>query len=110
MYAAEPVQFDELARSLKSGKPESNTASSVSICDALQVLRPGNLTFPINLALLDGSLAVSDEDVLKAMGLAYSHLKLVVEPGGPVALAALLSPKLSVSGKHHRHRCEWRQC
>jgi threonine dehydratase len=99
MYAAEPEQFDELARSLKSGKPESNAATSVSICDALQVMRPGNLTFPINLALLEGGLSATDEDVLKAISIAYTHLKLVVEPGGAVALAALLSQKMNVSGK-----------
>jgi threonine dehydratase len=99
MYAAEPEQFDELARSLKSGKPESNTATSLSICDALQVMRPGNLTFPINLALLEGSLSASDADVFKAIGVLFTHLKLVVEPGGAVALAAILSHKLNTSGK-----------
>ncbi|CAM4234470.1 L-threo-3-hydroxyaspartate ammonia-lyase [Bordetella tumbae] len=99
VYAGEPAGFDELARSLASGQPESNAPGAQSICDALQVVRPGKLTFPINLHFLAGSLVVSDDDVRRAMKIAYQHLKLVVEPGGAVPLAALLAGKLDVTGK-----------
>ncbi len=99
VYASEPAGFDELARSLKSGQPESNAPGATSICDSLQVARPGKLTFQVNKALLAGSLVVTDDEVRQAMRAAYQHLKLVVEPGGAVPLAALLSGKLDVAGK-----------
>lgn len=99
VYAGEPAGFDELARSLASGQPESNAPSARSICDALQVVRPGKLTFPVNLHLLAGSLVVTDDDVRQAMKAAYQHLKLVVEPGGAVPLAALLAGKLDAADK-----------
>jgi threonine dehydratase len=99
VYASEPAGFDELARSLKSGQPESNPPGATSICDSLQVARPGKLTFEVNKALLAGSLVVTDDEVRQAMKAAYQHLKLVVEPGGAVPLAALLSGKLDVAGK-----------
>ncbi|CAG2153205.1 threonine/serine dehydratase [Cupriavidus numazuensis] len=99
VYAGEPAGFDELARSLASGRPESNVPGAKSICDALQVVKPGKLTFPVNQALLAGSLVVNDDDVRRAMKAAYQHLRLVVEPGGAVPLAALLAGKLDVRGK-----------
>jgi threonine dehydratase len=99
VYAGEPAGFDELARSLVSGHPESNAPGATSICDSLQVVRPGKLTFPVNKALLAGSLVVTDDEVRQAMKAAYQHLRLVVEPGGAVPLAALLSRKLDVTGK-----------
>ncbi|WP_244193906.1 threonine ammonia-lyase [Bordetella genomosp. 12] len=99
VYAGEPAGFDELARSLASGQPESNAPGAVSICDALQVVKPGKLTFPINLHYLSGSLVVTDDDVRRAMKAAYQHLRLVVEPGGAVPLAALLAGKLDIAGK-----------
>jgi threonine dehydratase len=99
IYAIEPSEFNELARSLASGKPERNSAGAKSICDALQVVTPGKLTFPVNQRLLAGSLEVSDDEVQDAMRAAFKHLKLVVEPGGAVGLAAVLSGKLDVKGK-----------
>ncbi len=99
IYAVEPSEFDELARSLRSGKPESNSSDAKSICDALQVKTPGKLTFPVNQRLLEGSLAVTDEEVLQAMRVAFEHLRLVVEPGGAVGLAAILANKLDVKNK-----------
>ncbi|OZI38575.1 pyridoxal-5'-phosphate-dependent protein [Bordetella genomosp. 10] len=99
VYAGEPAGFDELARSLVSGQPETNAPGTRSICDSLQVAKPGKLTFPINKRYLAGSLVVTDDEVRQAMKAAYQHLKLVVEPGGAVPLAALLAGKLDVSGK-----------
>lgn len=99
VYAGEPAGFDELARSLASGQPESNAPGAHSICDALQVVRPGKLTFPVNQHLLAGSLVVSDDETRRAMKVAYQHLRLVVEPGGAVPLAALLAGRVDARGK-----------
>ncbi len=99
VYTVEPQGFDDTARSLEAGRRVSNEAEGQSICDALLAPTPGQLTFPINRRLLAGGLVVSDEDTRAAMAYAFRHLKLVVEPGGAVALAALLSGKLNVRDK-----------
>lgn len=91
IYAVEPEGFDDTARSLTSGVRESVSPDARSICDALLSPTPGALTFPINRALLSGGLVVNDDQVREAMRLAFSALKLVVEPGGAVALAAMLA-------------------
>lgn len=93
LYSVEPEGFDDTARSLRSGVREGVDPQARSICDALLAPMPGALTFPINHALLTGGLAVSDEEVRAAMRFAFSRLKIVVEPGGAVALAALLAGK-----------------
>jgi threonine dehydratase len=90
IYSVEPDSFDDTARSLASGKPEHVAAGATSICDALLAPTPGELTFRINSALLSGGLAVSDDQVRSAMRFAFQSMKLVVEPGGAVALAAAL--------------------
>jgi threonine dehydratase len=99
VYSAEPAGFDDLARSLESGRRERNAQLSGSICDALLVAMPGELTFEIAKQNLAGGVAVSDEEVRSAMRFAFEELKLVVEPGGAVALAAVLSGKVPTSGR-----------
>lgn len=99
VYAVEPDGFDDTARSLKSGERVANAAGAKSICDALLVDRPGALTFEVNRRLLAGALTVSDANVRAAMRFAFEHLKLVVEPGGTAALAALLANKANAAGK-----------
>lgn len=99
VYAVEPEDFDDTARSLKSGTREGNAPSARSYCDALLSPMPGEMTFPINQQLLAGGLSVSDEDVAHAMKVAFNDLKVVVEPGGSVALAALLSGKVDIQGE-----------
>ncbi|WP_412529171.1 threonine/serine dehydratase [Burkholderia lata] len=99
LYAVEPKGFDDHARSLAKGEPVANAAGAGSICDSLQVASPGKLTFPINKRLLAGSLVVDDDEVRRAMRVAFETLKLVVEPGGAVPLAAVLAGKLDVAGK-----------
>lgn len=94
VYAVEPEAFDDHCRSLRSGVRESVVRGGYSLCDALLAPMPGELTFRINHALLAGGLAVSDEAVKGAMRAAFEHLKLVVEPGGAVALAAALDGRL----------------
>jgi threonine dehydratase len=100
VYAVEPVGFDDTARSLASGQREHNDGETKSICDALLVPTPGELAFSINARLLKGALVVSDDDVKAAMVAAFHHLKLIVEPGGAVALAAALSGKLDCRDKN----------
>ncbi len=94
----EPDDFDDTARSLEAGEPLCVDHSARSICDALQARSPGKMTFPINQKLTGPGLSVSDDEVRDAMRFAFRHLKLVIEPGGAVALAAVLSGKLDVSG------------
>ncbi len=99
VYAVEPVEFDDTARSFASGERVRIDDSARSICDALQTPMPGELTFAINCDLLSDVLTVSDDEVRSAMRFAFRNLKLVVEPGGAVALAAVLSGKLDTAGK-----------
>ncbi len=94
VHTVEPAGFDDTARSLLSGKRERNDASAQSICDALQTESPGELTFSYLQKLAAAGLVVSDDEVRAAMRFAFRHLKLVVEPGGSVALAAVLSGKI----------------
>jgi len=99
VYGAEPAGFDDLRRSLAAGERRSNDEAARSICDALQAPMPGEITFAIHRRLLAGSLAVSDDDVLAAMATAFAELKLVIEPGGAAALAAVLAGKLAIEGR-----------
>ena len=92
-YSVEPAGFDDTARSLKAGTRLRNPASTGSICDALLAPEPGEITFPINRSTLAGGLAVSDAEVEAAMAAAFEFFKLVVEPGGAVAIAAALAGK-----------------
>lgn len=99
LYSVEPADFDDTARSLQTGQREHVKAGARSICDALQAPSPGELTFPINQALVSAGLTVTDDEVRAAIHFAFASMKLVVEPGGAVALAALLASKLPVSEK-----------
>jgi threonine dehydratase len=94
VHTVEPAGFDDTARSLLSGKRERNDPSARSICDALQTPSPGELTFSYLQKLVAAGLVVTDEEVKAAMRFAFRHLKLVVEPGGAAALAAVLSGKI----------------
>ncbi|MDO8288925.1 MAG: threonine/serine dehydratase [Parvibaculum sp.] len=96
IFCVEPDGFDDHGRSLISGEREKNASADGSFCDALMAPMPGEITFAVNRRHLAGGLSVSDDDVAAAMRFAYSELKLVVEPGGAVALAALLSNKIDV--------------
>ena len=99
VYSVEPKNFDDHARSLISGQLEINSPSARSICDALLAPSPGRMTFDINQKTLAAGLTVSDDEVKEAIKFAYSTLKLVVEPGGAVALAAVLSNKVATKNR-----------
>jgi threonine dehydratase len=100
VWTAEPEAYDDHRRSLAAGRRQCNEPGMPqSFCDALLAPIPGELTFSINQPLLRGGLAVSDNEVRQAIVFAARTLKLVVEPGGAVALAAVLAGKLEVSGR-----------
>jgi threonine dehydratase len=99
VWGAEPAGFDETRRSLASGRRETIDPDARSICDALLTPIPGELTWPINSKTLSGIVAVTDAEVAKAMRYAFSVLKLVIEPGGCVALAAALAGKIDLKGQ-----------
>ena len=99
VYSVEPEGFDDHARSLRCGHRVANAARSGSICDALLSPEPGEVTFALNQPRLAGGFAVSDDEVRAAMVFAFEHLKLVAEPGGAVALAAVLAGKVATAGK-----------
>jgi threonine dehydratase len=99
VHTVEPDEFDDYRQSLISGKREINPSSSGSICDALLVSQPGEMTFAINKPRLAEGLVVLESEVRAAMRFAFDHLKLVIEPGGSVALAAVLSNTIDCKGR-----------
>ncbi|MEO1266182.1 MAG: pyridoxal-phosphate dependent enzyme, partial [Pseudomonadota bacterium] len=99
VHTVEPAGFDDFARSLQSGQPETNAKTSGSVCDALLVPTPGVRNFAIGKARFSDGLVVTDEEALAAVRYAFETLKLVVEPGGAVALAALLTGKAQARGR-----------
>jgi threonine dehydratase len=99
IHSVEPENFDDTARSLAAGERLANTPGGNSICDALLAPMPGELTFALNRDQVTSSFAVSDGEVKAAMALAFEHLKVVVEPGGAVALAAALNRRIQTAGR-----------
>ena len=99
IWSAEPAGHDDHRRSLASGRRESNAPGTRSICDALLAPEPGLLTFAINRQLLAGGLVVTDDEVRAAIAYAARTLKLVVEPGGAVALAAVMHGRIDTRGR-----------
>ena len=100
LMSAEPEDFDDHARSLRAGKREAHHGKGRTICDALMASMPGEITFAINGKLLTKGLTASDAEVGAAVEFAYRELKLVVEPGGSVGLAALLAGRIETDGKN----------
>jgi threonine dehydratase len=99
VFTAEPDGFDDHARSFRSGQREANAALTGTICDALMARTPGEITFAINRSLVGEGVTASEQEVARAVAFAFHELKLVVEPGGAVALAALMANKVDVKGK-----------
>ena len=99
VYAVEPELFDDTRRSLQAGKRIANPQGQRTICDAIMTPIPNSLTFPINLGLLAGGLAVSDGDVIKAMRFCFEQYRIVIEPGAAIGIAAVLSGQIDIRGK-----------
>ena len=99
LYVVEPQGYEDHAASLVAGRPVRVAAAAPSLCDSLMAPEPGAITFAVNGPRLAGALAVSDAEALTAMAFAFRHLKLVLEPGGAVALAALLHGRLALEGR-----------
>jgi threonine dehydratase len=99
VLCVEPEGFDDTRRSLKAGHRLTNAGGARSICDGLQSPSPGVLTFALMRRLLAGGVAVTDAQVQAAMAWAFRHLKLVMEPSGAVALAALLAGLVPTRGR-----------
>ncbi len=94
----EPEGFDDTARSLAAGAIQRNDRLDGSICDAIVTPQPGDLTFPIMARLCGPGLVVSEDEALRAMALAFLRLKILLEPGGAVALAAALFQPETIAG------------
>jgi threonine dehydratase len=99
LYTVEPAALDDHARSLAAGERVANDPAARSICDALLASMPGRMTFTLNRNRLAGGLTASDDEVLQAMAFGFEVLKLVIEPGGAVALAALLAGRIDARGR-----------
>jgi len=99
VMTVEPVNYDDTKRSLEAGKILPNQGAQGSICDALLAPQPGRLTFAANKTRVGGGLAVTDREVKAAMAYAFRVLKLVLEPGGAVCLAAVLAGKIDCAGR-----------
>ena len=99
VHSVEPENFDDFARSLDQGNRVANELKAGSICDALLVETPGETTFAVAQKNCGVGIVVTDEDARNAMRFAFQELKIVLEPGGAVALAAVLSGKYPAAGK-----------
>jgi threonine dehydratase len=91
IWSAEPEFYDDTKRTLESGQIQRADTSRISICDAIVTPEPGQLTLPINRQHLSGGAVVTDEMALRAVATLFKHLKIIVEPGGAVAVAAALT-------------------
>ena len=99
VYIAEPEGFDEAWASVQAGKRLIADVTQKTLCDAIATPSPGKLTFPILQRRVSGGASLTERDIKRAMVFAYKYLKLVVEPGGAAALAAVLSGKVPTQGR-----------
>ncbi|WP_372616713.1 threonine/serine dehydratase [Falsiroseomonas sp.] len=99
VWAVEPEGWDDTKRSLEAGARVANDGQGSMLCDALLSMRPGALTFAVNQPRLAGGVAVTRAEIFRAMRFAFEHLKVVAEPGGAVALAAVLAGKVETKGR-----------
>jgi threonine dehydratase len=99
MVGVEPEGFDDTLKSLQAGARQTFKPTGRSLCDSLESPAPGELTFPVMQQTVANVALVSDREITEAMRYAFSTLKLVVEPGGVAALAALLAGKIDIAGK-----------
>lgn len=94
----EPEGFDDTKRSLAAGERQRNPSETGNICDAILTPQPGEITFPILQRLCGPGFSVSEDEAMQAMALAFTRLKIVLEPGGAVGLASALFRKEEIEG------------
>jgi threonine dehydratase len=99
IYSAEPEGFDDTLRSLAAGERLPIVGNPSTFCDSLMLPIPGEITFPINMELLKGGFAIKDIDTARAMAMAFQFLKIVLEPGGAIALAAVINGSFDCKNK-----------
>ena len=99
VYGVEQENFDDHYLSKQAGKRVKVSGQAKTMCDALMATTPGEMTWSINCQNVDDYLVVTEDEIAMAVAYAFRYLKLVVEPGGSAALAALLSNKLDIKGK-----------
>lgn len=100
IWTAEPLGYDDMRVSLERGtRTVQETRPGSRLCDALMTPFPGHLTYAIGAEHFTGGIAVRDAEVTTAMAFAFRELKLVVEPGGAAALAAVLAGKIETAGR-----------
>ncbi len=99
VYSVEPAFYDDIAQSLEAGRRIEIETGRPSVCDALLVEMPGDLTFEIMKARVTSGFSVSDDDALAAVKLAFEEFKIVLEPSGAIALAAVLTGKVDIQNK-----------
>jgi threonine dehydratase len=99
VHTVEPAGYDDTKLSLEAGRPLPHGPAAPSICDALLSPQPGDLTFAVNRSRVGAGLSVTDTEVREAMRFAFRNLKLVVEPGGAVCLAAILAGRIDTAGR-----------
>jgi threo-3-hydroxy-L-aspartate ammonia-lyase len=98
IVGVEPQASDDTRRSLRAGRREQVTVGR-TIADGQQLPTPGARTFPIVAALVEDVVTVSDEEIVTAMRLLFERMKIVVEPSGASALAALLAGRVALDGR-----------
>ena len=99
LWGCEPSIYNDLAQSLEKGERVTVKPTLRTLCDALESPSTGDITFPILKRNLAGAVGLTDPEVAEAIRYAFATLKLVMEPGGSVGLAALLSGKIDAKGK-----------
>jgi threonine dehydratase len=97
VFGVEPEAGDDWVRSWRADRIVSIPVPQ-TIADGQQTQAPGELTWPIVRRLAAGIVTVSDDEIRRAMRFAFERLKLVLEPSGASALAALLGGKIDVRG------------
>ncbi len=96
VFGVEPRGAAAMARSLEAGSPVQ-LDSVASVADGLKPVRPGDLTFEHARRLVDEVLLVDDEEILRALAWCADEFRLLVEPSGAAAVAAVMSGKVSES-------------
>jgi len=99
VFAVEPSGYDDMCRSLDAGERVGNEANPPTLCDALQAQMPGEVTFGTFQPLSAGGVSVDDAEVTEGMRTAFADFKIVLEPSGAVALAALIAGKVETAGR-----------